>query len=369
VTEGRVLIVKTSSLGDVVHALPAVTDLARNRPDLVIDWVVEESLVAVPELHPAVSRVLPVALRRWRRSLWRAQTLAEIRAARARLSVHAYHLIVDCQGLLKSALVAHWAHGPIVGPDWHSAREPLAALSYDRTIAVDRGLHAIERNRCLVAAAVGYPLIGPPRFGLRAPLPDRSGSSGAAGNESGVDRTGHAVLLTNASRASKQWPDAHWRAVEAWLAGRGLETRLFWGSDAERRATERRACGMVRARVMPHAPIGAIGAVLASADVVVGLDTGLTHLAAALGARTIGIYCDYDPALTGVTGDAACVSVGSRNHPPDVDAVVDALTGLLTQDGDGGPLAANPGSRAAAADHRSATGTALDRAALQPPPT
>ena len=316
----RILIVKTSSMGDVVHALPLATDLAAQVPQARIEWVVEEGFAPIPRLHPAVSRVIPVALRRWRRQLLSAATWREVRTARQQLNNIAFNRIIDCQGLLKSAWLTRWAEGPVTGPNRRSAREGVAAWFYDNAVDVPRGLHAIERNRRLGAAAFGYTLDTPPRFDLRVPPvpPDLVPA----------DKP-YAVLLANASRATKLWPDARWRTVEAALAAEGLCSLLFWGTPAEGEATQARAAQMVDARPMPHVALDVAAGVLAGARVVVGLDTGLSHLAAAVGAPTVGIYCDYDPALVGLVGDAPCVSLGGVDRKPGADEVIAAAAQVM----------------------------------------
>lgn len=319
----RVLIVKTSSMGDVIHALPVAGDIARALPGAAIDWVVEESFAALPRLHPAVARVIPIALRRWRGALARPSTWRELREARGALRETDYRQIVDCQGLVKSAWVARWARGPLAGYDRDSIREPLAARFYDRRATVSRHLHAIERNRRLAAAALGYELDGPPRFGLT--VPELAADELVAFAERGP----FAVLATNASRATKLWPAEEWRAVEAELAARGLASALVWGTVTEQRATHERAAGMRAAWIAPRAGLSQLAALLARARIVVGLDTGVTHLAAAVGAPTIGIFCDYDPALAGITGDAPCASLGGACGGPAAREVVAAIDRLL----------------------------------------
>jgi heptosyltransferase-1 len=324
----KVLIVKTSSMGDVVHAAPLASDIAAQVPGAQIDWVVEESFAAIPRLHPAVSQVIPIALRRWRKSLLSADMWREIGAARAALRAARYDVVIDCQGLLKSAWVARWARGKatqIVGPDRASAREPIAARLYDRTVAVPRGLHAIERNRHLGAAALGYEPVGPPHFDLQAPALVNDALAAAT-------REPFAVVFSNASRASKLWPDAYWRAAAQTLDQLGLNSVLFWGSDAERSATAQRAALMPGAIVAPpRTGIDQIAAVIKRARVVVGLDTGLTHLAAALGVPTVGIFCDYDPKLVGVTGDAECENLGGTGGGPEAAAVRAAIERVLVR--------------------------------------
>ena len=154
----RVLIIKTSSMGDVVHALPAISDMARAIPGIQIDWLVEKSFAAMPQQHRAVQRVITLQWRKWRKSLRTPETQAAIRGWRAEMSQHRYDLIIDLQGLLKSAAFACFAQGPRAGYDWHSIREPLASLFYSRKGHVARNLHAVDRCRQLVAQVLSYPL-------------------------------------------------------------------------------------------------------------------------------------------------------------------------------------------------------------------
>jgi heptosyltransferase-1 len=282
--------------------------------------MVEEAFADVPRLHPAVAQVIPVALRRWRRAPLAAESRAGIGALRRLLRQAGYTRTIDCQGLIKSAIVAHFAGAPVAGFDRRSAREPLATLWYDVRFRVDRTLHAVERNRRLVAAALGYAPAGAPVFDIAPAAGERE--------EPFANPVPYVVLLTNASRASKLWPEGGWRRVIDRLARFGLSVRLFWGSEAERVATTARAGGTA-ALVMPRASIASIAASLAGARLVVGLDTGLTHLAAALGVPTIGIFCDYDPALAGLVGTAPCVSLGGRGGGPLPEEVLAAIEALL----------------------------------------
>jgi len=318
----RFLIVKTSSMGDVVHAAPLAGDLARRFPSASIDWLVEEGFAAIPRMHRSVERVITVAVRRWRRAPLSAATWREVRAAKEQLREHRYSAILDCQGLLKSAWMARWARGPRWGFDRASAREPLAALLYTDVVAVPRDRHAIARNRALGHAACGTDTAAPATFGLQA-------AAVAGGEWLRATSRPYAVLLTNASRASKRWPDDRWLALAGALQARGLRSVLFAGSAAEERDTRARAEGMDDAWLAPRCGIDAVAAVLACARVVVGLDTGLSHLAAALGAPTLGIFCDYDPRLVGITGSAPCASLGGVNAAPTVAAVIAAIDDLL----------------------------------------
>lgn len=317
----RILIIKTSSMGDIVHALPLVSDLVQNRPGTRVEWVVEEGFAAVARLHSAVTRVIPVAQRRWRKRLLSPSTWAEMRNARQQLHGVPYDHVIDCQGLLKSAWLTRWAVGPRTGPDANSAREPMAARFYDQKVAVPRELHAIERNRRLGAAALGYALDGPPRFSLRVPrVPPGLVPAGRP----------YAVLLTNASRPTKLWPDEHWTQLEAWLAAAGMRSVLPWGSPVERTASQLRVRSMRDAFLLPRVSLDVAASVLAGARVVIGLDTGLSHLAAAVGRPTVGLFCDYDPALVGLVGDGPCVSLGGVDVHPPVHQVIEAVRQVMS---------------------------------------
>ena len=314
----RLLIVKTSSLGDVIHNLPVIADIRTHFPDMTIDWVVEESFADIPALHPGVSGVIPVALRRWRRSLYSGSTLREISACRQRVGEQRYDLVLDSQGLLKSAMVASWANGPRHGYDWASAREPLASLFYQHRHAVARGLHAITRNRQLASLAFGYAMPDtPPDYGISSP----------AANWHPDMPQHYLVGLHGTSRASKLWPVEHWIALGKNLAERDLSLLLPWGSEAERARAQLIAASVPKAIVLPRLRLSELAAVLANAIAVIGVDTGLIHLAVALDVPSVAVYSDTDPALTGVLGTrpGRSINLGGIGQVPSCGAVTDAL--------------------------------------------
>lgn len=313
----QVLIVKTSSMGDVVHALPAVSDMHRALPGLRVDWLVESPFAAIPRLHAGVQRVLPLAWRKWRRSLLAADTRSAMAALRGELRSQRYDLVLDLQGLLKSVLWGLQAHGPLVGYDRHSIREPLAALFYRRSAAVPRELQAVARCRRLAAAHLGYALPDtPPDFGITAPA-----GSWAAPAPS-------AALIPCASRPEKLWPEANWVAVGQRLRAAGLTPVVVWGSADEQARAERIAagCGGV---VPPFLSVADMAAVLGAARQIVGLDTGFSHLAAAFGAPTIGIYCDHEPGLAGLSGPGPVASLGGKGLVPTLAQVMAQLEAQL----------------------------------------
>lgn len=298
-----ILLVKTSSLGDVVHNFPAASDIARHLPGARIDWAVEEAYVPLVRLHPAVDRVIPVAVRRWRRTAFAGATWQEIAVLRRSLREREYDVILDTQGLVKSALVARLASGPRAG--FAEPREPIAARLYDRRFEVPRELHAIERCRRLAASALDYAVEGPARYGLRL-----------------VRQAGDAVVfLHGTARAEKQWPEANWIELGRALA---CPVLLPWGDAAERERSERIAAALPDASVPPRRPLDEVAAMLSRARAVIGVDTGLLHVAAALGVPLAGIFTASRPVLTGPRGDGPIEILGDDGAVPSVADVRDA---------------------------------------------
>jgi heptosyltransferase-1 len=373
----KLLVVKMSSMGDVVHAQPVVADILAAVPGATIHWVCEAPFAAIPAMNPGVSAVIPIAWRKWRRRLADPQTRAAIGAFVERLRATRYDWVIDCQGLLKSAAVARLARADHrAGLSWSSAREPLASLAYDRRAVVPRSLHVVARNRAVAAAALGTRLEGPARFGLAVPA-YAPGWLPAAG--------GYAVLIPGASRPEKLWPEARWIEVAARLAARGLRLAWLWGSPVERERVLRMAaaCGGVH-EVPAAAPRGAeptgvrIGAdaptqdgalsvvppflsvadaagLIAGAAAVVGLDTGFTHLAGALARPTVGIFCDFDAVQCAVSGDGPCESFGGIGQVPAAAEVIGALERMLDAAPAAGAARGVPGAPAGGSTANRAT--------------
>jgi len=309
----RLLVVKTSSMGDVVHALPAISDIRRLRPGVTIDWLVEAPFAAIPRLHPAVTRVLPLSWRKWRKSLMKAETRAAMATLRDELRREPYDLVLDLQGLLKSVMWGLQARGPLVGYDRASIREPIAALCYQRTASVSRRLHAVERCRQLAARMIGYPTPQTPAdFGIAAPPAEwRAPVLSAA-------------LIPCASRPEKLWPEAHWIALGQRLQQSRLKPVVIWGNDEERQRAERIAAGC-DGLVPPFLSVADTAAVLGQVRQIIGLDTGFSHLGAAFGVPTIGIYCDHEPGLAGITGPGKVASFGGKGQVPTLAEVLAQL--------------------------------------------
>jgi len=287
----RVLLIKTSSLGDVVHTLPALTDAQRAIPGIQFDWVVEEGFAEIPAWHPAVAQVIPVAIRRWRKNLWQTLRSGEWRRFKARLRETRYDLVIDAQGLLKSAWLTRYVKAPVAGLDCDSAREPLASRFYDRRYAVPRDQHALERVRQLFAQALGYELPqGIGDYGLdRAQL-------ATPGEEP------YLLFLHGTTWPSKHWPEAYWRELAERMSAFGWAIRLPWGNAEEKARAERIAEGIAGASVLPRLNLGGVAKVVAGARACVAVDTGLGHLAAALDVPSISLYGPTLPGRVGAYG-------------------------------------------------------------------
>ncbi len=316
-----ILVVRPSSLGDIVHALALVADVRAQRPGLAIDWVAEESFAPLVALDPGVRRVIPIALRRWRGQLLAAATWHEMAAFGRDIRRDRYAAVLDLQEQIKGAVVARIARGPRHGPDRASIREPIATLAHDVHHAIDPDQHLIDRCRQLAAAALGYRAEGPPRFGLVAPAPARA---------SAVPDRPYLVFLHATSRADKLWPEANWRALIAAFAKAGFAILLPWGSEDERERSERLAAGEPAAGVPPRHLLPALAALIARAALVVGVDTGLVHLAAALGTPTVSLFVATDAKLAGVERASAFArDLGGVGRVPAPDAVIEAAGALL----------------------------------------
>ena len=308
-----ILFIKTSSLGDVVHHMPALTEARRARPAAQFSWLVEEAFAPLVRLHPGVAEVIPVAWRRWRKSLYAPATLAEIAASLRVIRARSYDDIIDSQGLLRSAITARAAQGRRHGYDSRSIREPLAAAFYDVRHRVSRDLHAIERNRILTGLALGYSPQGAPDYGL-----DRTGL--AAKGEAR-----YAVLLHATARLEKQWPEENWVALGEALGRNGVDLVLPWGNEAEQARSRRIAARLPRACVPDRQPLDGVARLIAGASFAVGVDTGLLHMAAALGVPLVAIFAGSKPALTGPIGSGPMAVLGALGSAPALDEVLRAV--------------------------------------------
>ncbi len=320
----RVLIIKTSSLGDVIHNLPIVHDLHHAVPGLTIDWVVEEGYVDLLRLHPGIARILPVALRRWRMNWTSASTRHERAHFRRELREQTYDFVLDTQGLIKSALIARMArlspNGKRIGYSFRSARETLASLFYQRRYSINERSHAVERLRSLAAQAFGYTAQPKPEFGLRVLHHNFNWLNLSHGQT-------YAVMLHATSRPEKAWPDQDWMMLATQLAKANITAVFPWGNETEH-ARAQLIVQSATGCVAPRLSLAEMAALLAGAACVVGVDTGLTHLAAALEVPTVGIFgatprWRYAPYWT-----PRAINLGHDDRPgvqPACDEVIDSL--------------------------------------------
>lgn len=296
--------------------LPAMSDIVRHVPGAQLDWVVEENFVEIPGWHPGISDVIPIAHRRWRKHWWSADTRAERRALRNRLDARQYDMVLDMQGLMKSVWLVRQTHGERHGLDRASVREPMAAWFYDVRHTVEFWQPAITRQRTLASLALGYQYDGDPDYGLQR-------FTRATPIEP------YAVIMPSASRPDKLWAVEHWRAVFADLLDRGLSLRLLAGNDAEAARARELVGNLPQAEILPRMSLTDVAGQLASARLMIGLDSGLTHLSAALSRPTIGIYIASTPVRTPLVSAAYTASLGERGNPPSAQTVMAAIEQAL----------------------------------------
>ncbi|BCH15206.1 lipopolysaccharide heptosyltransferase I [Mesorhizobium sp. L-2-11] len=316
----RVLVVKTSSMGDVIHSFPAVEDARRSRPDVSFDWCVEEAFAGIVALHPAIATIHSVAIRRWRTSPLVPGTWRQAAGLRRALRDRRYDLVIDAQGLLKSAVVAKQAAAPIAGFDRSSAREPSATLFYDRRYAVPRDLHAIERTRRLFGLALGYE---PDFSGLKSGIMPPAVASTFVGGKT-------AFLLHGTSREDKKWPVGNWIETARLLVERGMTPVTTWSNDREKAVAEAIAQAVPQTVLVPKSPLAEIAAIIGRSVLTIGADTGLTHLASAFGLPTVAVFVATEPGLTGPRGpfsSTLLAAPGSRVGPLEVVAEAEKLLG------------------------------------------
>ena len=288
----KILVIKSSSMGDIIHALPVAHDIRQALPEAELHWVAEESFRDIPTLAPAVSKVHVTAFRRWRKAILSGPVRAEMADVKNALRAEHYDVVLDIQGLMRSAMVARWAGVPATGYSWGTAREPIASLAYARKLDLPASLGAVRRYRMAAAEALGYE-IDPERpvFGLQANA------------EPSVKPAGpYAALAVNTSRDEKLWPEEYWTHLGRKFAGAGLRSVLFWGSDVERERVERLV------RTIPGA--------------------GLAHLGAALGRPSVGIFVSTPTETLKLVGDGPVRSLGGIGQCPDVDEVWKALVAV-----------------------------------------
>ena len=319
----KILLVRLSSMGDLIHTLPAIEDLARQCPDVELHWLCEAGFADIARLHPFVKKIHVMKWRQWRKHLFQVETWREIGCLKQTLRQEAFDFVLDSQGLIKSACFAKMAKSPIYGLDKHSVREGLAAVAYAKTYAVLKGKNAVWRNRELFAQVFGYVMPETHVFGLTVP---------EAGRLKNLEQPYYAALHAT-SRDSKLWPVENWRALLQKLnEEQQCNVYLPWGNETEKTRAEQIADGLPFAIVCDKMNLLQAAYLLKHAVGIVGVDTGLLHLANALEKPVVGIYTDTDPIKTGVQVSPIAKNLGNIGQIPTADLVYQTLMDCVAAD-------------------------------------
>jgi heptosyltransferase-1 len=323
----KILLIRVSSMGDVLHNMPIVADILRHFPDAQIDWVVEEAFVHLVKRNPHVRKVIPFALRRWRKNLLSAAVRAEMTTFKKWLQAETYDVILDTQGLLKTGVIMGLAHGAakvgLANGTEGSGYEPLSRIFHSLSVPVDIRTHAVMRGRIVAAKALGYAdnlSQIPPDFGLIAPDPE---------SRDWLPATDYAVFFHGTAGAAKKWPAHDWITLGKHLHKRQLPVLLAWGNSTEHLEAEQLAAHIPGAVVLPKLTMLEAIMLAQRAALVVGVDTGLTHIAAAYGRPTVEIYSASPRWKTEGNWSDQIINLGDQGSPPSVSDVMAAVDQLL----------------------------------------
>lgn len=290
----HILIVKTSSMGDVIHTLPALTDAKRALPEAVFDWVIEKNFAQIPTWHPALGRVIEIEFRKWRKIPWQTFREGKWQQFYRNLTETTYDYVIDAQGLFKSALIAFSAKGKKFGLNGHSAREPLASFFYHHRMDVPKNLHAVQRLRQLFSCVLDYSCPQtPPDYGIAQKFSSLSHA---------LQTQPYVVFLHGTTWETKLWPNNHWQKLAYLLGEKNLAIYVPWGNSEEKERAEEISVSHENAHVLPPMQLSELAELLANAKAVIAVDTGLAHLAAALAVPTITLYGPTNPHFTGTMG-------------------------------------------------------------------
>lgn len=309
-----ILLVRLTSMGDIIHNFPAVTDLAKHYPSAKIDWLVNQDFADLPALHPHIHTVIACAERQWRRQPFSNQTWREIQHCRTQLRQTPYDLVIDSQGLIKSAWLSSLTKRPIAGYDINSIKERLATYFYTYDYSVPWRLDAITRNRKLTGLACGYLSEGPVDYGIPT-IEHRL---------NWLPQKKYVVFLTATSQVDKQWPANNWIHIGNILTQLGFEVVLPWGSLKEYDSCKALSLAFP-AIVPPKLSLKDAAYLLQKAQLAIGVDTGLTHLAAAVNTPVIMLFCASNPRLTGVQSQNYFVNLGQAQSSPSTDIVIEYI--------------------------------------------
>jgi heptosyltransferase-1 len=323
----RILLVKMSSMGDIIHNMPLVHDIKQHYPEVIIDWVVEESFVDLARLNPLVNRVIPVGMRRWKKALCSKNTWLEFLKFKKNLQQMRYDAILDTQGLIKSAVIAKLATGENFGQDANTAREALSGHLLNHPLDIPRNLHAIQRNRLVGALALNYKIDN-----VGADY-DLQFNSELVPGISGLIPQNCIMFFHSTARDAKHWPNEHWIGLGQYLNTLGYSLVLPWASPAEKKRAELIAQALKNASVLPKLSIVQLAQLMHQCKACIGLDTGLTHIAVALDIPTLAIFTDTHiwQAGTMPTAGGAAITIGGKSILPTVTEAIDSFKQLIKQ--------------------------------------
>ncbi|ODS24535.1 lipopolysaccharide heptosyltransferase I [Candidatus Endobugula sertula] len=290
----RVLIIKLTSMGDLMHAFPALSDAVKQYPDITFDWVVDEGFMEVPLWHPSVKRVITTAHRRWKKNLFQCWKRGELHAFYRQLNLNAYDVVVDLQSNLKSAIVSWLRRTPVHGYNKHTCREKPAHWAYDTHYHIELRQHAIERQRELMAKVLGYE--------KPASLPNYGVNISQCQLPSFKLPEKYVVFVHNASKPTKLWPVDYWQQLIRQVSHQDYSVLLPCGNDSEYQRAQLIAKDHPAAIALPKVSLGEMAAVMSQAKVAVCSDTGLAHMAAVLSIPAITLYAVTDTMLIGTVG-------------------------------------------------------------------
>lgn len=315
----RILVIRLSALGDIVHALPALTDLRRAFPQATIDFAVDERFVDIARLHGHVDQVLSFPLKRWKRNIGRLQTWRELCSTLRSFRSTRYDRVIDVHGITKSAVLCWLASSDFrAGPDGTYSPDWLPPKIYNYPCRPESWTPRTQWIRQIAAQAMQLDIKGPADFGLRLQWrPSRAGSI---------------VLVTNTAGSERMWSHDKWLGLARQLCEMPYPMILPWGTPQERERVDRiiNELGHRNCVAGPTQSIGAWAADLSQARLVVGVDTGLLHIAAALGTPCVGIFTHSDPTLLISQNPAWRATVGGPGlPPPSSDQALRAVTEVL----------------------------------------
>ncbi len=317
----RILIIKTSSLGDIIHCLPVINDIKYFVPESSIDWLVEESFADIPRLHPNINSIITISLRSWKKNLRKKITWVGLYNSIKAIRQNHYDIVIDFQGLLKSAFFTLFTHGDIHGFHKNSIREGVASYFYKHTHTVSKHIHAVVRNRELASKCFEYDLLDQPAsFGLEIHNIKNFNLS---------ER--YVVLIHGSSKKTKQWPIDYWQKIIQFFNTLGLRVLLPWGSLEEYEAAKILRKTSTNSLVLPKMNISDLANIISGAKCVIGVDSGLTHLANAICIPTIGLYMNSNPYLNGVYPNlkVPSVNIGELGIVPSVESIISQIETII----------------------------------------